>query len=407
MWSERTDLSYEARLASFSARTVQAASVMRIRVTRAFKDGIGSSSFTIMDIYGTKSTKKKKGSSQTGSTTGNTPEPPEDNSITVSELSKRLKDNLRSLHDRSFQPIGVDAMPQVGYNPKKHVFELQLPPFTAVETDNALFFSHGMLIRGSAVLPRGLVVEKDGRRFVNRSDRTKVLSSESSIPPEQTMRDSLPDDVRETPVNTVFTVELLPLPVSLNIDLPANSGTDKIVERLNLLLEESLKSLHLPTDLLRAERVSSSELKLKLFYQSSARSHVAPRIEMPGDRVLLNFPTKLDLDLQQPFDAVYEVSTFGEDPLANKYPVALVSLNYGPAQSYVVGAGPHSILALVHDSRHILHAIRSTEFLKSYFLQLTLTDRFFVPITMTKTTEFYLTFELTALNLSPRHDGDR
>lgn len=155
--------------------------------------------------------------------------------------------------------------------------------------------------------------------------------------------------------------------------------------------------LRLPDSLLRAESSSATEIKLKLFYQSSAKTSLAPRLEFLDKEAIPSLPERLDLNLQQPFDAVYELTSFGEDPLADKYPLALVCLNYGSAQSFVVGKGPHSILALVHDSRHILHAIRSPEFLKSYFLRLTLTDKFFVPITMTKSTEFFLTFELTPL----------
>lgn len=406
VWNEKDRTPYEATLLQFCVKTVpRGERELSVRIRRDFRDGGNVGGFSLMHIYGGKPP-SKPGKGAKGGTVTPSPEPdpePEptsttDDSITIGTLGDRFRARFRDVGAKYFPLLQAEALPQISYNAKDFIFRLTLPPQTAIATDDP-FLLRNILQLDLQRVPPGVKVTHSGTRIANEGPKTWTLLG-AVVPLNSTTRDLLPSSVKAFQTVTKVDIELSPRTMMATGKTAGGDPRD-ISKALSEALEKCLTRLHLPIDLMRVGATSENHVKFTA-PSIAATSKLQLTVTLPPE-LFLDAPEEITLTPGANYENDFSLESYGEDPLKDRYPIYLVCQSFGSAQSYVLGTGPLSILALVHEGPpcHVIPAARSVEFLKSYNLVLRLVDKYFEPIKLAKSAQIFLTFDLKPLVVVP------
>lgn len=385
LWSQKDGRQYEARLVDFNARVGGNSKLeASVKVVRRIDALYG---FSLQRIYGGKPAATK-----------NNPDPPEEPSIDVSKLSQRFPNRFRDLRDGRYSVLRDGALPHIEYDKTEKRFMAYLPRRTSLATEDPFLFGT-VLGFDLASLPPGVVRKASGVGMVNESLETAVVKGRV-LESDYVLRDALPANVTELPAQSVVHAGPLEDTVTLTREVDgAHAAT--IARVLQETADDCLEALSVQRGLLRLKGDETDADKIEIAGGATAPATNVVKLTFEfsvvrtagGKDEILNAPREVVLDPSKGYAGTLSIEEDEDDPLRDRYPLTLLCLNHGSADSFIVGRGPQSILALVREPGHILRTSRA-KFPASYHLVLGLIDKFHEPVRATRSIDIFLSFVL-------------
>lgn len=346
--------------------------------------------FTLMRIYGGKgdpSASKKQAAAD---------EP----SIDVASLASRLQARFRDLRTNRFPVMEEAGVPGIEYSKRNKQFVVRLPRRTAVGTEDPFLFGTVMGLDLTS-LPEGVTATASGTILTNEGAGEAIIRGRA-LEPNFLLRDALPDTVTELPATSPVMARLLGDEASASRAV-ARSHPASIAKAIEEAADECLQSLFVVRGLLQLKADESDEEEIEVTSKISAPAtnavnltfHFSVGFVVGGSRdEMLLPPRELVLFPAKGHSGKLTLEEDASDPLEDRYPLSLVCQNYGSADSFIVGRGPQSILALVKEPGHVIRTSRSTDFLRSYHLVLSLVDKYLEPVRPKRPVDIFLSFIL-------------
>lgn len=396
LWGPEDGSRYEARLVNFNARVHDAKLEVTVKaVRRAENDTANLFGFTLMRIYGGKpaATKSK-------------PDPAEEPSIDVTTLASRFHNRFRELRANRFSVVGEEAIPNIEYDRREKKFLVHLPRRSTLSTEDPFLFGT-ILGLDLTSLPQGVVAKDSGNTVTNESLIGVVIKGRERAS-ESALRDVLPSTAREFPAQSVVHAGLLEDAVTFTRKVE-RAHPAAIARALQETTDDCLEALSIGRGMLKltadesdateievSSKVSAPETNVvKLTFEFSVSAvRAGSNGSGKGKDEILKAPREVILDPSKGCLGILSMEEDSDDPLQDRYPLSLLCQNYGSADSFIVGRGPQSVLALIKEPGHVIRTSRSEEFLKSRHLVLSLVDKYLEPVRPTRPIDIFLSFFL-------------
>jgi hypothetical protein len=390
LWAQKDGRRYEARLVNFEARVSDSVDLeARVKLVRRTEDKDGSNlfGFNLTRIYGGKVAAKKKGDP-----------PTEEDSIDVTNLATRLRARFRDLRAGRFPVAAERTLPIIEYDKTGKKFLVVLPRRSSLSCSDPFLFGN-VLGLDLTSLPEAVVATDSGNTLSNTGLETVVIAGRE-LAPDYLLAAALPGNVAELPAHSGIAAGLLEdvAAATRKVERPHPAAIARALEEA---ADACLEQLGLAKGLVQVEADESDkeELEIKSVVAAPDTSVLALTFKFSvgtarGHDEMLVPPREIVLDPSKGLAATLTLEEDAADPMEDRYPLSLVCQNYGSADSFIVGRGPQSILALVKEPGHIIRTSRSADFLRSYHLVLSLIDKYFEPVRPNRPVDIFLSFLL-------------